>query len=416
MAEVSVDAKYKSRSWLIEQYEHGLSQTQIAKICKVGSHAISDWTRRLQIDWGVIRSGHRLQIARQIARDNGGDLLSDKYEGVTKKLIFECALGHRWEATYDGVVNSGTWCPTCARASKITIDDAKDIAKSRGGECLSELYIGSKSKLAWQCSEGHTWNASYDCVANSGTWCPHCAKVAKLTLEDARATAISRGGYCLSDSYESCITSMLWECEHGHRWVTSYSNIRQGSWCHTCARNETRKKLVGHTIEEAMNIASENGGKCLSDAYINTESHLLWECSEGHRWEASFHSVNTHNSWCPVCAKNNNVHENLFRKAMGNVTGVEFPTSTPDWLRNEQGYQLEIDGFNEELMIGFEYQGRQHFEFVEFFHTDTDGLEKRKSNDAIKKRILANRGVTMLYPDYKLSISEYESFIHSNLR
>jgi len=43
------------------------------------------------------------------------------------------------------------------------------------------------------------------------------------------------------------------------------------------------------------------------------------------------------------------------------------------------------------------------------------GLERRKSNDAIKERILDSRGVIMLYPNYKLPISEYEDFIRANL-
>ena len=47
MAKTPADAKYKSRNWLIEQYELGLSQTQMAKICGVNSHVISGWTRKL---------------------------------------------------------------------------------------------------------------------------------------------------------------------------------------------------------------------------------------------------------------------------------------------------------------------------------------------------------------------------------
>jgi len=48
-------------------------------------------------------------------------------------------------------------------------------------------------------------------------------------------------------------------------------------------------------------------------------------------------------------------------------------------------------------------------------HFDMSGLERRKSNDAIKERILDSRGVIMLYPNYKLPISEYEDFIRANL-
>ena len=33
-------------------------------------------------------------------------------------------------------------------------------------------------------------------------------------------------------------------------------------------------------------IAESRGGKCLSSNYLNAHAKLLWECSEGHQWEA----------------------------------------------------------------------------------------------------------------------------------
>ena len=104
----------------------------------------------------------------------------------------------------------------------------------------------------------------------------------------------------------------------------------------------------------------------------------------------------SHNSWCPVCAKNNNVHENLFRKAIENVASAEFPTVTPDWLRNESGYQLEIDGFNEKLMISFEYQGRQHFEFVELFHLAIKSARTEPPGDNVDHGIKRSLGSSLL--------------------
>ena len=46
----------------------------------------------------------------------------------------------------------------------------------------------------------------------------------------------------------------------------------------------------------------QRGGKCLSKEYINGKTKLLWECSEGHQWEAILDSVKR-GSWCAVCKK-----------------------------------------------------------------------------------------------------------------
>ena len=59
------------------------------------------------------------------------------------------------------------------------------------------------------------------------------------------------------------------------------------------------KKL---TIEEIRSIAEERGGKCLSDAYVNANRKLLWECTEGHQWEAKPNSIKI-GTWCQACAR-----------------------------------------------------------------------------------------------------------------
>lgn len=56
----------------------------------------------------------------------------------------------------------------------LTIEEMRDIARSRGGECLSEKYINSKTKLRWRCSEGHEWEAIPNNVKNHHRWCPFC--------------------------------------------------------------------------------------------------------------------------------------------------------------------------------------------------------------------------------------------------
>ena len=41
------------------------------------------------------------------------------------------------------------------------------------------------------------------------------------------------------------------------------------------------------TIKDTQGIAEARGGKCLSTEYVNSNTHLEWECSEGHHWETT---------------------------------------------------------------------------------------------------------------------------------
>ncbi len=160
------------------------------------------------------------------------------------------------------------------------INQLNQIAKDRRGKCLSNIYKGSKSKLLWECKKSHQWEATPSSI-KQGTWCPFCARTVKsLNIAAMQSLAAERGGNCLSNAYRGINKKHLWECSEGHQWETSPSHVKRGTWCPYCA------KRVKRTIEEMHQIAKERGGKCLSDTYINNATKLLWECSEGHKWQA----------------------------------------------------------------------------------------------------------------------------------
>lgn len=56
--------------------------------------------------------------------------------------------------------------------------------------------------------------------------------------------------------------------------------------------------------------------------------------------------------------------ENEVRKVFERIFNRKFKTTRPKWL-NYKGNRLEIDGFNKEFNIGFEYQGEYHYEEIE---------------------------------------------------
>ena len=118
-----------------------------------------------------------------------------------------------------------------------------------------------------------------------------------LDLGIAFSTARARGGSCLSDTYRNIWTPLRWRCARGHEWSASLGSVKdKGSWCPTCS---SRAPLG---LEVAQELALARGGRCLSERYINSASHLHWQCAAGHEWHTSLHSVRTARSWCPRCS------------------------------------------------------------------------------------------------------------------
>ena len=83
---------------------------------------------------------------------------------------------NRWFATPGQIKNNKQWCPYCSNNVKNTIEKMQQIAKSRGGKCLSDIYVNNKTKLLWQCGEGHLWEARPNDIISSNSWCPKCRK------------------------------------------------------------------------------------------------------------------------------------------------------------------------------------------------------------------------------------------------
>ena len=188
----------------------------------------------------------------EIARSYGGECLSKRYINLTTPLKWRCAQGHVWKATPGMVKPCGyqercTWCPECAKAPRYSLDDMHELAASRGGRCLSRVYVNNDTPLEWCCAKGHRWYATPNSIRpysekTRGSWCPVCAdEDRKLTIDVMREIARERGGECVSKEYVSSRSPLQWRCAEGHVWwarpnhVKPYGPQKRGSWCPECS-------------------------------------------------------------------------------------------------------------------------------------------------------------------------------------
>ena len=264
-----------------------------------------------------------LEQMRVTAKSRGGWCLSKRYRNNAEKLKWRCSKGHEWSAT-PLHVRKGHWCPFCARVASVTLAILQQIAARRGGRCLSITYVNSSCPLLWNCAAGHEWLARASSI-QAGNWCPVCAHNQSLGLEEMREIARERGGMCLSTSYKNASTPLLWTCKFGHRWKAAAANVksgsrRKGSWCRECYnwRRRFHEKL---SIEAMRGLATTRGGTCLSAEYFGSKTKLTWKCEFGHRWEAAPCYV-VQGTWCPTCARNERLRLTLFQELAVNKGGM----------------------------------------------------------------------------------------------
>lgn len=213
---------------------------------------------------------------------------------------------------------------------------------------------------------------------------------------------------CLSKEYKDTKTKLKWRCDKGHEWETIFGVIKSGSGCPYCS--DTRLSIM-----DAEKLANSLGFKCISKEYINSYTPLIWECKEGHIWNALYKNVKSLNTGCPECNIKRNKAETKCREVFESYFNKEFKMVWPDWLIGPKGWPLQLDGYNEELKIAFEYNGKQHYKPT-IFLKDTEAIKYQQECDALKIKICQEKGITLVIVPYTISIPKFKEYIINQLK
>ena len=98
--------------------------------------------------------------------------------------------------------------------------------------------------------------------------------------------------------------------------------------------------------------------------------------------------------------------EQLLREVLEEKFGAEFPSVWHNKIINpETGYRLELDCYNAEKGLAFEYNGAQHYEPVDFFGGE-ETYKKQLARDAHKRKRCKELGITLFEIDGRIFTSK----------
>src|SRR6185369_15679749 len=121
-------------------------------------------------------------------------------------------------------------------------------------------------------------------------------------------------------------------------------------------------------LAEAQIYAKKRGGKALIQTGPTT---FLFSCNRNHLWERP---ITKRYDWCPLCPHSKG--ERTSRYIFEDLLRKKFPFRAPKFLNG-----LQLDGYNEELQLAFEFNGKQHYALNPMFHKSGQDLyEQRKRN------------------------------------
>jgi len=107
------------------------------------------------------------------------------------------------------------------------------------------------------------------------------------------------------------------------------------------------------------------------------------------------------------------------RRVLEKVFGRPFNKIRPNFLNNpvtDGGHNLELDCYDHDLRLGIEYHGKQHYEYVPYFHKNKEAFYNQKYRDELKKRMCKDNGIVLIEVPYTVKEYEIEDFLIKQLR
>lgn len=251
----------------------------------------------------------------------------DVSAGSNKKVWWQCALGHEWEAAIANITGKKSSCPYCSgRKAIVGINDlattnpliAQKWHPTKNGTLTpNQVRIGSTRKVWWLCAKGHEWNSIIS--TQTDTSCPYCYGRYVITGENDLATLYPDAAAEWHPSKNGSLTpqttlpytpkKIWWICKIGHEWEKS-PNIRfsksANAGCPYCGGT---KILIGfndlattHPEVASQWHPTKNGILTTEMTKSGDERRFWWECSKGHEWQAGVYSRAVMGTHCPVCS------------------------------------------------------------------------------------------------------------------
>jgi len=170
---------------------------------------------------------------------------------------------------------------------------------------------------------------------------------------------------------------------------------------------------VSKTKQDCIALGKSGGFVFLDNDYITYKHKHNWKCNNcNFTFKRSLNDMSKRQN-CPYCNRFSN--ENEVRKIFEAKFNKSFPNVRPNFLKNPQtNFNLELDGYCEELKLAFEYDGEFHYKDMDWID-DRNRLEKVKQRDKLKDVLCKENDIILIRIPYWKN-KDLKSYINQQLK
>lgn len=270
------------------------------------------------------------------------------------------------------------------------------------------------------------WNCVCDCDNNNiivvssdylkRSKCPSCGcEAVKNRIEKNRVNNIGEkyGRLTIVDIiWGERRTKAICKCDCGNNYIGAKSDIVTGH-TQSCGCLQSEMTSLANT-KDWTGCTATSGVQFIRQHHMNNKGQWIWEC------QCPFCS----NSFYELPAKINNGHttscgcqvqsfgESYIKLLLENIKVDFIPQYTFPDCKNINALHFDFAIFHHENLLGLiEYDGKQHFEPIDFFG-GVQGFEKTKKRDEIKNTYCITHNIPLLRIPYTLSFDDIKNKLY----
>lgn len=354
------------------------------------------------------------QYVKEVLKNNPNIEVIGTYIDSHTPIFHRCKEHNiLWEA-YPMNILKGHGCPVCGGNIKKTheqyVEEVFAINKSID---IVGTYVNAKTPIAHRCKiDGHIWYAAPYAILR-GDGCPKCAGNAKKNTESyIEELKLFNPNIEVVGDYAGANIQILHRCKiDGFEWNATPANILFGCGCPECKKRILHNMFVKSHITYVQQLSVVNSDLEVVGEYINSRTPILHRCKiDGYEWFIA--PMNTlSGQGCPQCQESNGERRIRQYLQMHNVVYV-YQHKFEDCKDKKQ---LPFDFYLPEHNLCIEYDGRQHFEPVNFSGNEHNAILEQflivQKHDNIKNQYCEYNNIHLLRIPYFKNIEfELETF------
>lgn len=348
------------------------------------------------------------QYVKELAKVNSNIEVVQQYINAKTPIMHHCLKHDKyWEISPSGAL-SGRECPECWKeklrnTNTLTNEEyIRKVNEINPNIMVTDKYIDAKTPITHYCIKHDIYWEALPTNILKGCGCSECGKEKiseklSLTNEQYLEKLKTNNSNIISlEKYIDMKTPILHKCLiHNVDFFTTPDSALQGCGCYKCKSEKISSKTRKTHDQYIKEIFEKDSNIEVIDNYIDSHTPIRHKCKKcEYEWLSSPSNVLNGNG-CPRC--NSSKGEYNISKIF-DFYKIKYETQKKFKKCKDINF-LSFDFYLPDYNIAIEYQGKQHYEPVEYFGGDKK-FKIQQLHDKIKKEYCEKNDIHLLCIPY----------------